>query len=116
VQRQAPGRERLLHELGESLKTRKRAAVLSLFAAGLGQIYSRRLATGLVIRDPDPLTIGLVWATWGGFTYGHGFPAAAAVLVLGVAVLDARIGPTRRVAPCKETCPASLEIPDYLQN
>jgi NADPH-dependent glutamate synthase beta subunit-like oxidoreductase len=109
------GRERLLYEIVQERRVRPRAALLSAFAAGLGQVYTRRRGTGLIFAVLIPLAVVLVAVTWHGLTYGHYFLAAAALFVLGVAVLDARLGPTRTVAPCQQTCPAALDIPDYLQ-
>lgn len=96
-------------------RARVRGALLSAVAAGLGQMYQRRWLTGIVFASLIPLAVGLVHATWTRFTYGHVFLVAAALFVLAVAVLDALQGPTERVAPCQETCPARVPIPDYLQ-
>ncbi|MBI5014630.1 MAG: FAD-dependent oxidoreductase [Deltaproteobacteria bacterium] len=109
------GRDRLQREVADRWHTRPVAAVLSAVAAGLGQVYARRWATGLVLATLIPLAIGLVTSVWQGFTYGHVFLAGAALFVLGVAVADARLGPSVRVAPCQQTCPAGVDIPDYLQ-
>ncbi len=109
------GRERLLWEIAAGSRVRKRAAVLSACAAGLGQIYSRRVATGLVLASLIPLAVGLVSVTWSGFSYGHVFLVGSAIFVLVLAALDARLGPTRPRAPCQGACPAGVDIPDYLQ-
>jgi NADPH-dependent glutamate synthase beta subunit-like oxidoreductase len=109
------GRDRLLREAVARRHTRKVASVLSAFAAGLGQIYARRWATGLVLAILIPLAIGLVSSVWQGFTYGHLFLMGAALYVLTVAVADAWLGPATRVAPCQQACPAGVDIPDYLQ-
>jgi formate dehydrogenase major subunit len=109
------GRDRLLHEIGRMRSARSRGAFLSAMAAGLGQMYQRRWLTGIIFASLIPLAVGLVLVTWTRFTYGHVFLAAAALFVLGVAVLDALLGPTERTAPCQETCPARVPIPDYLQ-
>lgn len=109
------GRDRLLSEVVDRRRTRKVASVLSAFAAGLGQMYARRWATGLVLATLIPLAIGLVASVWQGFTYGHLFLIGAALFVLTVAVADARLGPVPHRAPCQQTCPAGVDIPDYLQ-
>ncbi len=109
------GRERLLHEIDLAGTTRRRGAWLSAVAAGLGQAYQRRWLAGLALACLIPLALGLVAVTWSGFSYGHLSLIAAAVFVLGVAVLDARLGPTVSLAPCQSTCPAGVDIPDYLQ-
>ncbi len=109
------GRERLLQEICQQSRVRRRASWLSGVAAGLGQIYTRRPATGIGFGLLIPLAVGLVWFTWDGFTYGHGFIAASAGFVLIVAALDAYLGPRRLRPPCQQTCPAGLDIPDYLQ-
>jgi NADPH-dependent glutamate synthase beta subunit-like oxidoreductase len=109
------GRDRLLCEVGYDRKTKKTAALLSALAAGLGQIYARRWLTGLALGVLLPLAIGLVASVWKGFGYGHIFVILAALFVLSVAVLDAFLGPSVRAAPCQQTCPARLDIPDYLQ-
>ncbi|MBE0616772.1 MAG: hypothetical protein IH608_02435, partial [Proteobacteria bacterium] len=109
------GRERLLHEVAAARTTRQRGALLSVLAAGLGQMYQRRWLTGVALAGLIPLAFGLVAVTWSGFTYGHVFLVVAALFVLGVAVLDAWLGPKVTVAPCQDTCPARVAIPDYLQ-
>lgn len=109
------GRDRLLQELCQTGRARTRGALLSAVAAGLGQMYQRRWLTGMVLASLIPLAMGLVWVTWTRLTYGHVFLAGAALFVLGVAVVDALLGPTERVAPCQQTCPARVPIPDYLQ-
>lgn len=109
------GRMRLLYEVADLRRTRIVAGRLSAVAAGLGQLYARRPATGLAFGLLIPLAIGLVLAVWQGFSYGHVFLAAAALFVLAVASLDARLGPRARRAPCQQTCPAGVDIPDYLQ-
>jgi NADPH-dependent glutamate synthase beta subunit-like oxidoreductase len=109
------GRDRLLLEIGYHRKTRKISALLSIFAAGLGQVYAGRWSTGLAFGVLIPLAIGLVAVTWNGFSYGHVFVIAAAFFVLVTAALDALLGPSVREAPCRQTCPARLDIPGYLQ-
>lgn len=109
------GRERLLWEVAAETRVRRRSAFLSAWAPGLGQMYARRPATGIVLASLIPLAVGLVSVTWNGFTYGHAFLAGSALFVLLVAVLDARTGPTRPRAPCQGACPAGVDIPDYLQ-
>lgn len=109
------GRERLLFELSRRLRLRREGAVLSSLAAGLGQIYGRRWLTGIFLGMLIPLAMGLIAVTWNGFTYGHGFVIMAALFVLIVAALDAYLGPGKKFAPCQKTCPAGIDIPDYLQ-
>jgi len=109
------GRDRLLHEIDCAGTTRRRGALLSGLAAGLGQMYQRRWLTGLALASLIPLAVGLVAVTYSELSYGHVFLVAAAVFVLAVAVLDAQLGPTTSVAPCQKTCPARVDIPDYLQ-
>lgn len=109
------GRDRLLWEIEQIRRTRKIACRLSSVAAGLGQIYARRWKTGVFLGLLMPLALGLVLDTWSGFTYGHFFLIFSAVFLLLVAAVDARFGPRTREAPCKNACPADIDIPDYLQ-
>ncbi|NOY44942.1 MAG: FAD-dependent oxidoreductase [Deltaproteobacteria bacterium] len=109
------GRERLLHEIALERRLRPKGAWLSLVAAGAGQMYQRRWATGVLFAILLPLAIGLVLAVWNGFSYGHLFLVGTAGFVLAVAWADARWGPTTPHPPCQDACPARVPIPDYLQ-
>ncbi|GAB4260962.1 MAG: FAD-dependent oxidoreductase [Deferrisomatales bacterium] len=109
------GRDRLVHETQGAGRARRTAALLSALAPGAGQMYQGRWLTGAVLAVLVPLAGALVAATWNGFTYGHAFLLGAAVFVMAVAAADAWIGPRVARAPCQETCPAGLDIPDYLQ-
>lgn len=109
------GRDRLLREVARARTTRPVGTALSAAAAGLGQIYQRRWATGIAFGLLVPLAAVLVAATWHGFTYGHLFLLAMAGFLLAVAAVDAYLGPRRAEAPCQRTCPARLAVPDYLQ-
>ncbi len=109
------GRERLLFEVADVRRLRPRAMWLSLIAPGLGQIYVRRWATGVVFGVLLPLALGLVLAVWHGFGYWHVYLAGAAVFVMVLAAADARWGPARKRPPCQKACPADVPIPDYLE-
>jgi NADPH-dependent glutamate synthase beta subunit-like oxidoreductase len=109
------GRERLLHEIRGDRVVRPRGAVLSGVAAGLGQFYSGRWATGVTFAVLIPLCLGLLWATWSNWSYSHFFIVGSALFALLVASADAFFGVTETRAPCQKTCPAGLPIPDYLQ-
>jgi len=109
------GRERLMHEIREARGWKYIATMLSAIAPGLGQFFGSRLFTGIIFGTLIPLGLGLLYVTWGGFSYSHFFVIGAAVFVLIVASADAWFGPTSPKAPCQKACPASLPIPDYLQ-
>ena len=109
------GRERLLFEVADVRRLRPRAMWLSLIAPGLGQMYARRWATGVMFGVLLPLALGLVLAVWHGFGYGHVYLAGAALFVMVLAAADARWGPARKRPPCQKACPADVPIPDYLE-
>lgn len=109
------GRQRLMQEIYEDRKLKPRGMVLSIFAAGLGQFFRNRWATGLVFASLIPLCLGLLYVTWSGWSYSHFFVAGSAIFALIVAGADAWFGPTNPEPPCKRACPGGLPIPDYLQ-
>jgi formate dehydrogenase major subunit len=109
------GRDRLLWEIYNTGKVRKIGTVLSSFAAGLGQMFTNRWLTGIAFGVMIPLCLGLLYAAWGGFSYSHFFIIATAIFVLFVAALDVWLGPSEQEAPCQNSCPANVPIPDYLQ-
>jgi NADPH-dependent glutamate synthase beta subunit-like oxidoreductase len=109
------GRDRLLWEIFNKGKVRKTGTVLSAFAAGMGQMFTNRWLTGVAFAVMIPLCLGLLYVTWGGFSYSHLFVVATAIFVLFVAALDVWLGPTEPEAPCQKSCPAQVPIPDYLQ-
>jgi NADPH-dependent glutamate synthase beta subunit-like oxidoreductase len=104
-----------MHEIKSSRSWKNTATFLSALAPGLGQIFGNRILTGLLFGVMLPLGLGLLYATWSGFSYSHLFIAGIAVFVAVVAAADAWYGPVEYIAPCERTCPAGLHIPDYLQ-
>lgn len=109
------GRERLVQEIYADRKLRWRGVALSAVAAGLGQMFMNRWKTGIVLSLLIPLCLGLLYATWEGFSYSHLFLLGAAIFALFIASVDAYVGPTEPRAPCAKACPAGVPIPDYLQ-
>lgn len=106
-------RERLLWEINRE-RIRRNAARLSLAYPGAGHFYSGRYFTGIFWAVLLPLAAGLVLATWRGPTPGHLFLLFALVLIWYLSWLDAGRGHGERAAPCREACPADINVPDYI--
>lgn len=95
-------------------RIRKIAVILSIFIPGLGQLLRKRWASGLFFIIFLILTFLLLKSIWK--SYNPGFIAVILTFILLwlLNVLDAYKGPFYPKSPCIRSCPAGIDVVDYI--
>ncbi|MFO8061822.1 MAG: FAD-dependent oxidoreductase [bacterium] len=91
---------------------RKRALLLSLIIPGSGQIYRRRISGLFFILFEILLILFLVFIGKSDI-YGNGLIIAGFLIFHIISAADAFAGPHRLHAPCRQACPARINVPAY---
>ncbi|MDY6788174.1 MAG: hypothetical protein SVK54_08640, partial [candidate division WOR-3 bacterium] len=98
--------------LKSDYSSRKRALLLSLIIPGIGQIYRRRI-TGLFFMLFEILLILFLVFIKRTDIYGNGLIIAGFTIFHIISAADAFAGPHHLHAPCRQACPARINVPAY---
>ncbi|MEO2083160.1 MAG: FAD-dependent oxidoreductase [Desulfurobacteriaceae bacterium] len=98
----------------KTLKKRKRAFYLSLILPGLGQIYSGRTVTGVLIGILFLFPFYYLYLIGWEVNYGTVTLLLSQLFLYSLQAVDAKRGSRRETSPCEDSCPAGVNIPTLM--
>jgi NADPH-dependent glutamate synthase beta subunit-like oxidoreductase len=98
----------------EILSKNRKAFYLSLILPGLGQVYQKRVLTGIAFFTLFLFPFYYLYLLGFPLNYGFVFLLISQFLLYILQALDAKKGSKRETSPCEDFCPAGINIPNFM--